>query len=120
MTSHPLRGQAYSHASYQPLDHSQLEPSANRRQVRDLLERSGKVLAAVQGHYHPGDCRYTGTAHYVTLRAMVTGPGLESNAYCVLEGHLDGTLHLQGFGGQMSFTLPPASAGSVAASAPGL
>lgn len=75
----------------------------------------------MQWHHHPGDCcRKVGPVHYVTLTAMVTGRGLENNAYGILEVYSDGTLRLQGFGRQKSFMLPFASAGPVTASGPGL
>jgi len=105
---------------HQRLDTDDKLAIANRQQVRDILEHSGEVLAVVQGHHHPGDCRKIGPVHYITLTAMVTGAGLENNAYGILEVYSDGTLRLQGFGRQKSFMLPPASAGPVTASGPGL
>ncbi len=78
---------------------------ANGQVVRDILERSGKVSAVIQGHYHPGDYRKIGPIHYITLSAMVTGPGLDSNAYAILEVRPDGSADLAGFGRQKSYTL---------------
>lgn len=76
--------------------------------VRSILEDSGKVLAVIQGHYHPGDYRRIANIHYLTLTAMVTGSGPDNNAYALLEVYADGSLHLVGHGRQKSFTLPAA------------
>ncbi len=73
--------------------------------VRGILKRSGKVSVVVQGHYHPGDYRQLGGIHCITLSAMVTGPGLASNAYAILEVRPDGSANLEGFGRQKSYTL---------------
>lgn len=72
--------------------------------VRRILEQSGKVLAVIQGHYHPGDRRTISTIHYVTLSAMVTGAGIGNNAYAILDIDRDGAIELRGFGRQESYT----------------
>jgi len=74
--------------------------------VRGIIEDSGKVLAVIQGHYHPGDYRRIADIHYLTLTAMVTGSGLDNNAYALLEVYADGSLKLVGLGRQKSYTLP--------------
>lgn len=55
---------------------------ANHAQVREVLERSGKVAKVIQGHYHPGhDCVINGI-EYHTLPAMCEG---ESNPFEIVE-----------------------------------
>jgi alkaline phosphatase len=76
--------------------------------VRNIIEDSGKVLAVIQGHYHPGDCRRIADIHYLTLSAMVTGSGPDDNAYALLEVYADGSLQLVGQGRQKSHVLPAA------------
>jgi len=71
--------------------------------VRRILERSGKVRAVLQGHYHAGDHRRIGGIHYVTLKATVEGSG---GASAVLECFPDGSLRLAGRGRQPSYDLP--------------
>ena len=55
----------------------------NAPDVRRVLERSGKVLAVFQGHNHRGAYRRLNGIPYYTMRAMVEGPGLASNAYAL-------------------------------------
>jgi len=55
----------------------------NSPDVRRILERSGKVLAVFQGHNHRGAYRRINGIHYLTMRAMVEGPGLKNNAYAL-------------------------------------
>lgn len=43
---------------------------ANDAQLRDILEQSGKVRAAYQGHYHWGHETEHGGVRYITLSAM--------------------------------------------------
>lgn len=57
----------------------------NAAEVRNVLEKSGKVLAVFQGHHHPGQCHQIGGIHYYTLRALVEGQGEENNAYAIVE-----------------------------------
>jgi alkaline phosphatase len=72
----------------------------NKAEVRALLEESGKVIAVFQGHNHVNDLRRIGPIPYLSLTAMVEGPGLESNAYAVLDVFPDRSLRLRGFGRQ--------------------
>ena len=69
--------------------HQNLDPEvqwqhiiANHKQVREILECSGKVSKVIQGHYHPGhDCMINGI-EYHTLPAMCEG---ENNPFEVIE-----------------------------------
>ena len=53
-------------------------------EIRRLLEKSGKVIAVFNGHDHKGGYKRIGGIHYVTMRAMVEGPGMENNAYSLV------------------------------------
>ncbi|NLT76701.1 MAG: hypothetical protein GXX98_09275 [Planctomycetes bacterium] len=57
----------------------------NATEVRDVLERSGKVLAVFQGHHHAGDYNEINGIHYYTLIATVEGQGAENNSYAIVE-----------------------------------
>lgn len=65
--------------------------------VRDILEKSGKVIAVFMGHSHVNDYQTINGIHYCTLDAIVGGAGGANNAYSVLEVYRDGTLKLDGF-----------------------
>ena len=45
----------------------------NHQQIREILEKSGKVKAVIQGHYHYGYRNEINSIPYVTLPAMVRG-----------------------------------------------
>lgn len=66
----------------------------NAAEVRDVLERSGKVLAVFQGHHHAGDYNEINGIHYCTLVATVEGQGAENNSYAIVEvcPNLDATI----------------------------
>lgn len=72
----------------------------NGRDVRAILEASGKVLAVFNGHNHRGAYREINGIHYFTLRAMVEGPGLDNNAFALIRVAADGAIGLRGFGKQ--------------------
>lgn len=75
--------------------------------VREILERSGRVLAVFQGHHHRNDYRDLGGIHYCTLMAMVEGNGAEDTANGVLEVFSDGSLKLNGAFKQGSYAWKP-------------
>ncbi|MBM3830192.1 MAG: alkaline phosphatase [Verrucomicrobia bacterium] len=80
--------------------------------VREILERSGRVLAVFQGHHHRNEHRLVGGIHYCTLMAMVEGNGAEDTASGLLEVFRDGSLKLDGAFKQLSYAWqPPAHAG---------
>ncbi|MCL4192386.1 MAG: metallophosphoesterase [Thermoguttaceae bacterium] len=69
----------------------------NAAEVRKVLEDSGRVLAVLQGHYHPGDYREVKGIHYCTLSAMIEGSGPENNAYAVMDVLPGGAIRIAGF-----------------------
>jgi alkaline phosphatase len=85
---------------HQRLDVKTAHGIRNQADVRQRLEASGKVLTVFQGHNHVNNMREINGIHYCTLAAMVQGPVTENNAYGVLKLHVDGSMHLDGFGQQ--------------------
>ncbi len=69
----------------------------NAAAVRQVLEKSGAVLAVFQGHNHLNEHRQIKGIHYVTLAAMVEGSGAQNNGYSLLDVHDNGLLALRGF-----------------------
>ncbi len=76
----------------------------NGRDVRAILEASGKVLAVFSGHNHKGGYRKLRGIHYFTMRGMVEGPGLDNNAFALVTVSPDGAVRIKGFGAQPSST----------------
>jgi hypothetical protein len=70
---------------HQPLEGKDKHSVANRAQVREVLQKSKKVLAVFQGHIHEGGHKQIEGIHYYTLKAMVTGSGEENNSYAIVE-----------------------------------
>ena len=66
-------------------------------EVRDILERSGRVLAVFQGHSHRNDYQEIKGIHYCTLRAMVEGSGKGNSGYGLLDMFPDASMRLSGF-----------------------
>jgi alkaline phosphatase len=75
----------------------------NAAEVREVLGKSSKVLAVVQGHNHKNDYNEISGIHYVTLMAMVEGSGAENNSYCMMRIWPNGSIHITGFGKQASY-----------------
>ena len=74
----------------------------NAAEVRAVLERAGSVSAVIQAHYHPGARTVVNGIPYLTLTAMVTGPGETNNAYAIAHVGEDGALTIEGVGRQES------------------
>jgi len=66
-------------------------------EVRQILERSGKVAAVFHGHAHVNDLRVINDIPYCTLAAVVEGSGPENNGYSILSVNADGRIALEGF-----------------------
>ncbi len=69
----------------------------NSPDVRSVLEASGKVIAALHGHDHPGHHSVINGIHYYTLKAVVEGTGLENNAYATVEVQADLNIVVTGY-----------------------
>ncbi len=69
----------------------------NAKQVRTILERSGKTLAVFQGHNHRGHYSQLQGIHYYTLKAMVDGAGRDNNAYAIVNVYDNGSISITGY-----------------------
>jgi alkaline phosphatase len=78
----------------------------NQAAVRDVLARSGRVRAVLQGHSHKNDLRGIDGIPYCTLVAMVEGDRAADNGYSVLRAFPDGSLRLDGFRKQQDRAWP--------------
>lgn len=92
--------------AHQRLDVSNSHGVKNNAAVRQLLERSGRVLAVFQGHSHKNDLLEIGGIHYCTLVAMVEGSGQENSGYSVLTLDREETIRVEGFRKQTDYDWP--------------
>ncbi len=90
---------------HQRLDTSDNYSIGNAEAVRNILEKSGKVLAVFQGHTHQNDYREIGGIHYCTLRAVVEEQGLENSGYSLVDLYGDGSIRVDGFRKQKDYQL---------------
>jgi alkaline phosphatase len=88
---------------HQRLDVSNAYGIKNGKEVRAILENSGKVTAVFQGHSHENEHQEINGIHYCTLAAMVEGPGSENTAFSTLEVFSDGSLKVSGYAKQSSY-----------------
>jgi 3',5'-cyclic AMP phosphodiesterase CpdA len=86
---------------------------ANRRRVRAVLERSGKVHAVFNGHAHWTHCDVVSGIPYVTLQSLIENvdedaPGRPARAHAVVDA-TERRIHVRVFGEQpiaMQFERP--------------
>jgi 3',5'-cyclic AMP phosphodiesterase CpdA len=78
----------------------------NAAEVRRVLETAGNVLAVFQGHHHAGSYHRIGGIHYYTLKALVEGPGLQNNAYALVELDSAGNITVTGCRNAATLYLP--------------
>jgi len=90
--------------AHQRLDVSNDHGVKNCREIRQIFEEAGNVMAVFQGHSHQNDLNEIGGIHYCTLVAMVEGAGPENNGYSLLEIDPNGTIRLKGFRHQQGRT----------------
>lgn len=77
----------------------------NAPAVRRVLEEAGNVLAVFQGHEHPGAYAQIGGIHYLTMRGMIEGADLGSNAYGIVTVTGKDHFRVEGFGQQPNVTI---------------
>jgi predicted phosphodiesterase len=68
----------------------------NSKEVRKILEKSGKVAAVFQGHYHEGQYHMMNGIHYYTLKALVEGSGKDNNSFAIVSVYSD-MIKVKGF-----------------------
>lgn len=81
---------------HQPLEESGEYFVNNSEEVRKILEKSGKVAAVFQGHYHAGNYRLLNGIHYYTLKALVDGSGMDNNSFAIVSVYQD-MIKVKGF-----------------------
>jgi 3',5'-cyclic AMP phosphodiesterase CpdA len=86
-------------------DESGIYGVKNADTVRRIFERSGDVLAVMQGHDHKGAYAKINGIHYFTLKAMVDGSTLTNNAYALVTIDMNNRLTIRGFGKERDFIL---------------
>lgn len=69
----------------------------NARDVIDILERRGNVIAVFQGHHHAGGYLYANGIHYYTLKGMIEGPYPTSNSFALVEIDASLNISIRGF-----------------------
>ncbi|MCO5297355.1 MAG: metallophosphoesterase [Fimbriimonadaceae bacterium] len=78
---------------------------SNHEEVRNILARSGKVLAVIQGHYHQNRYTEIDGIPYIVLRSLIEGPNVTDRGSSVLQVFDDGSAVLKGFSLQHSYAL---------------
>jgi len=79
-------------------DESSVYGVKNAKAVRRILEKSGNVLAVLQGHDHQGAYAKINGIHYFTLKALVDHATLKNNSYAIVTMGPNGRVSLRGFG----------------------
>lgn len=75
-------------------------------EVRQVLEKSGKVRVVLQGHSHKNEKAVVEGITYCTLAAMVEGASIENGSHSLLRFFDDGTIKLEGYRRQKSEIFP--------------
>ena len=107
--------------THQRLDGTKGDESLNVKNsaaVRAVLEKSGKVLAVLQGHSHQNFLATVGGIPYCVLRAMVEDPGAANNAFSSVEIFADHSIAIRGNFKQATYD--PLAKKENAAAAPGI
>lgn len=90
---------------HQRLDRVDQHGVKNSPQIRELLERSGRVRVVFQGHSHENDRVDINGITYLTMCATVERPDPEGGAHSIVEIGVDGKLRVEGFRRQISHEL---------------
>lgn len=69
----------------------------NAAEVIDLLERSGRVMAVIQGHHHTGNYSQLHGIHYWTMKAVIESDYPTHNSYAIVEIDRQGNISIRGF-----------------------
>jgi len=89
--------------AHQRLDATASHSVKNAAAVRQVLEKSGKVLAVFQGHSHQNDYQDIAGIHYCTLKATIEGSGAENNGSAIADIAASGDIRVTGFRQQKSY-----------------
>ena len=69
----------------------------NAQELRNVLQKSGKVIASFDGHEHNGGYKFVEGINYYTLKGMVVGSGEENNTYAIVEVLPDKNIIVTGY-----------------------
>ncbi len=70
----------------------------NWERVVDVMEKSGNVCAAIQGHHHWGYCSFRNEILYWTMKSMLMSSRSPRNSYAIMDLSPDGNVSIKGFG----------------------
>ena len=84
------------------LVHQQLDGSGayyvkNAAQVREVLEKSGKVIAVLQGHRHEGGFSTINGIPYFTFKGLIEGAGPWNSSYSIVDVMPDLSVRVLGY-----------------------
>lgn len=84
---------------HHPIDNTTPDHYAvqNSLEVRNILEKSKKVLAVFQGHRHQESHTHINGIHYYTFNAMVDNEGLENNSFSMATINLKKGIQIDGY-----------------------
>jgi predicted phosphodiesterase len=82
---------------HQQLDGSGAYYVKNAAQVREVLEKSGKVIAVLQGHRHEGGFSTINGIPYFTFKGLIEGAGLWNSAYAIVDVMPDLEVRILGY-----------------------
>jgi len=82
---------------HQQLDGTGAYYVKNAADVRAALEKSGKVIAVLQGHRHEGGFSTINGIPYFTFRGLVEGAGLWNSSYAIVDVMPDLELRVLGY-----------------------
>ena len=98
---------------HQPLDGSDALSVKNAAEVRAALEKSGKVIAVLQGHRHEGGFSEIGGIPYVTFRALIEGAGPWMSSYAIVDVMPDLEVRILGYRREVTRSFRAAAAGAL-------
>ena len=99
---------------HQQLDGSGAYYVKNAAQARAVLEKSGKVIAVLQGHRHEGGFSTINGIPYFTFRGLIEGAGPWNSAYSIVEVMPDLEVRVLGYRRAESRTFRAAAGALVA------
>jgi predicted phosphodiesterase len=82
---------------HQQLDGSGAYYVKNAAEVREVLERSGKVIGVLQGHRHEGAFSTINGIPYFTFKGMIEGAGPWNSSYSILDVMPDLSVRVLGY-----------------------
>jgi len=82
---------------HQQLDGTGAYYVRNAAQVREVLEKSGKVIAVLQGHRHEGGFSTINGIPYFTFKGLIEGSGPWNSSYSIVDVMPDLSVRILGY-----------------------